>query len=432
MTDSKWSNWAGNVTAHPHLRVTPPDEAAVAEIVATSATQGRRVRVVGAGHSFTPVVATDGALMSLDAISGIRSIDRERRLVTVGAGTRLWALNALLAAEGLAMANLGDIAYQSVAGAISTSTHGTGQSLTGLAAQIVGLRIVDGAGQVHVANGASNADILDVARVSVGALGVITEATIQVVDAFNLRAEERPMKLDEILSNLDELRLSNDHFEFFWVPHTDFALTKRNNRTDEPLEPLPRFRGWFDKVFMENHAFGALCRVGRMRPAMIPRLAKIVSASGSRTYIDQSHRIFASPRLVRFYEMESAIPVEHLATALRDLRRMIEHKGYLLNFPVEVRFTAADDVPLSTAYGRETAYIAVHVFQGMEYEPFFRDVESVLRDYGARPHWGKVHYRTADELSGLYPRWFDFIAMRDRLDPSRTFSNDHLARIFGA
>ena len=431
MTDGKWTNWAGNVTARPHSRVAPSDESRVAEAVAAAVAHGRTVRVVGAGHSFTPIVATDGDLMSLDALSGIRSIDRERRRVTVGAGTRLWALNEMLAAEGLAMANLGDIAYQSVAGAISTSTHGTGQSLTGLAAQVVGLRIVDGSGNVHVADETRNADVLDVARVAVGALGVITEATIQVVDAFRLRAQETPMKLDAILYDIDELRLSNDHFEFFWVPHTDFALTKRNNRTDEPLDPLPRFRGWFDKVFMENHAFGALCRVGRMSPRMIPRLAKVVAAAGSRTYVDHSHRIFASPRLVRFYEMENAIPVENLAPALRDLRRMIENNGHLLNFPVEVRFTAADDVPLSTAYGRETAYIAVHVFQGMEHERFFRDVESVMRQYGARPHWGKIHYRDADELGGLYPRWNDFLSMRDRLDPGRTFSNPHLTRTFG-
>lgn len=431
MGQRTWTNWAGNVSSSPAAFATPADEAEVASIVATARDERSTVRVVGAGHSFTPVVATDGTLVSLDNLSGIRSIDREARRVTVGAGTKLWKLNELLAAEGLAMANLGDIAYQSVAGAISTSTHGTGQALTGLAAQVVGMRLVDGAGTVHVADLTSNSDLLEVGRVSVGALGVITEVTIQVVDAFRLKAVEQPMKLDEILASVDDLRLSNDHFEFFWVPHTDFALTKRNNRTDEPLDPLPRVRGWFDKVFMENHAFGALCRVGRARPALIPRLAKVVSAAGSRSYVDHSHRIFASPRLVRFYEMEHAVPVSALTSALTELRAMIDRNGHLLNFPVEVRFTAADDVPLSTAHGRETAYIAVHVFQGMEHERFFKDVENVMRNHDSRPHWGKMHSRDATELAGLYPRWDEFIAMRDRMDPERTFMNDHLRRILG-
>ena len=432
MGRTSWSNWAGNVTADPIAIHMPRDEDEVVRIVSSAAGRGEKVRVVGAGHSFTPVAATDGHLVSLDALSGIRSIDRENGLVTVGAGTRLWRLNEMLAAEGLAMANLGDIAYQSVAGAISTSTHGTGQSLTGLAAQVRGMRLVDGHGRVRQTNEVLDPGILDVARVSVGALGVITEVTIKVVESFLLKAEERPMRLDEILGDVDRLRIENDHFEFFWVPHTDFALTKQNNRTDLPLDPLPKVRGWFDKVFMENHAFGALCRLGRARPALIPRLAKVVGAAGSRTYVEQSHKVFASPRLVRFYEMEHAIPVEAIVPALTDLRRMIERRGHLLNFPVEVRFTAADDIPLSTSFGRQSAYIAVHVFQGMDPHTFFGDVEDVMRAHDARPHWGKMHSREHGELSTLYPRWRDFISMRDRLDPDRTFSNPHMERIFGA
>ena len=182
---------------------------------------------------------------------------------------------------------------------------------------------------------------------------------------------------------------------------------------------------------MENYAFGALCRLGRMRPSMIPRLATALPSSGSRTYVDKSYKIFASPRLVRFYEMEHAIPVDALAAALREIKDMVERKGYLLNFPVEVRFTAADDVPLSTSYGRESAYIAVHVYQGMEYGPFFRDVEDILRQYDSRPHWGKIHHRHAEELSSLYPRFSDFLEMRDRLDPARVFSNDYTRQVFG-
>jgi FAD/FMN-containing dehydrogenase len=240
------------------------------------------------------------------------------------------------------------------------------------------------------------------------------------------------MRLDDVLDNIDELRLSNDHFEFFWIPHTKWALTKRNNRTDDALDPLPKVRGWIEKTFMENFAFGAVCKVGKMRPALIPRLATALPSSGARTYINDSYKIFASPRLVKFYEMEHALPAASLAPALREIRAMVEKKGYLLNFPVEVRFTAPDDVPLSTGYQRESAYIAVHVYKGMEYGPFFKDVEEILRRYDARPHWGKVHHREKEELSTLYPRFNDFLAMRDRLDPQRTFSNRYTERIFGA
>lgn len=370
--------------------------------------------------------------MTVDALSGIRDINRGTMTVTVGSGTPLWRLNELLHAEGLALPNLGDIAYQTVAGAISTSTHGTGARVGGLATQVRGMRLVDGCGNVMACGPDANGDVLDVARVSVGSLGVITEVTLGVVPAFLLRALETPMRVDAVLDDIDGLVAENDHFEFFWVPHTGWALTKRNNRTDGPREPLPRVRGWFEKTFMENVAFGAVCRMGRMAPAAIPRLAKALPASGERTYSDHSFRVFASPRLVRFYEMEQAVPAAALPSALNEVRQMVARKGYKLNFPVEVRFTAPDDIPLSTAHGRPSAYIAVHIYKGMEYEPFMRDVEDIMRAHDGRPHWGKLHWRDAAELSALYPRWNEFQAMRNRLDPDRTFRNDYSTRVFGA
>jgi len=426
-----WRNWAGNQQSHPLSIEEPRTVSELASLVAEASSRGEKVKAVGSGHSFTSAAATDGRMVRLDNLTGISQVDRTKNQVTVGAGTRLSDLNTLLHAEGLAMANLGDIAYQTVAGAISTSTHGTGKALTGLAGQVVAMTLVDGNGEIVECSDTSNMDILDVGRVSVGALGIISEYTLQVVPSFRLRALEQPMKLDEVLENIHELAAAHDHFEFFWIPHTRWALTKRNNRTDDALAPLPRVKGWIDKTFMENYAFGALCRVGRARPSLIPRLATALPSSGSREYVDQSFKIFASPRIVRFYEMEHALPVDAVAPALRDIRSMIERKGYLLNFPIEVRFTKGDDVPLSTAHGRDSAYIAVHVYKGMESEPFFRDVEDILRGYNARPHWGKMHYRDADELSTLYPRWDEFIRLRNRLDPQRTFANAYTDTVFG-
>lgn len=426
-----WRNWARNQAANPLSIESPSDEEALARLVAAAAERGENVKVVGSGHSFTAAAVTNGRMVRIDRLAGIRSIDRQAMTVTVGAGTTLSDLNEALHEQGLAMPNLGDIAYQTVAGAVSTSTHGTGLAFTGLAAQVAALRIVDGTGAVHSATSQSNADILDAARVSVGALGAVSEYTLRVVPAFRLRAVEEPMRLDTVLERIDELVEQNDHFEFFWIPHTKWALTKRNSRTQDPPEPLPRVRGWIEKTFMENYAFGALCWAGRAAPSLIPRLATALPSSGSRTYCDHSHKVFASPRLVRFYEMEQAIPREALVPALNEIRSMIDARGYRLNFPVEVRFTAQDDVPLSTAFGRESAYIAVHVFKGMEFEPYFRDVEAIVRAHGARPHWGKIHFREADDLAAAYPRWGEFMAIRDRLDPGRVFANDYTRRVFG-
>ena len=426
-----WRNWAGNQKASPLSIDTPRNVGELAALVASAADLGQKVKAVGSGHSFTSAAATNGRMVRLENLRGILHIDRASSQVTVGAGTRLSDLNTLLHAEGLALANLGDIAYQTVAGAISTSTHGTGKALTGLAGQVVAMKLINGQGQIIECSKSVNSHIFDVARVSVGALGIITEYTLQAVPSFHLRALEQPMRLDDVLDNVHDLASAHDHFEFFWIPHTKWALTKRNNRTEDELQPLPRVKGWIEKTFMENYAFGALCRVGRARPSLIPRLATALPSSGSREYVDQSFKIFASPRIVRFYEMEHALPVEALVPALKEIRAMVDRKGYLLNFPVEVRFTKGDDVPLSTAYGRDSAYIAVHVYKGMECEPFFRDVEDILRQYDARPHWGKMHYRDAEELSKLYPRWDEFIALRNQLDPQRTFSNAYTDTVFG-
>ena len=426
-----WRNWAGNQKASPLSIDAPRSVAELAALVASASEQGQKVKAVGSGHSFTSAAATNGRMIRLENLSGILHVDRATCRVTVGAGTRLSELNTLLDAEGLALANLGDIAYQTVAGAISTSTHGTGKALTGLAGQVVAMKLVNGHGEIIECSQSVNPHIFDVARVSVGALGVITEYTLQAVPSFRLRALEQPMRLDDVLENAHDLASTNDHFEFFWIPHTKWALTKRNNRTEDELQPLPRVKGWIEKTFMENYAFGAVCRIGRARPSLIPRLATALPSSGSREYVDQSFKIFASPRIVRFYEMEHALPVEALVPALKEIRAMVDRKGYLLNFPVEVRFTKGDDVPLSTAYGRDSAYIAVHVYKGMECEPFFRDVEDILRAYDARPHWGKMHYREADELSKLYPRWDEFITLRNQLDPQRTFSNAYSDTVIG-
>jgi L-gulonolactone oxidase len=403
----------------------------VAEVTKRAAAEGETVRVVGAGHSFSDQVCTDGVLLNLDRMSGLQHVDAEAGLVTVGAGTRLADLNLLLARHNLALANLGDIDRQSIAGAMSTGTHGTGRKLGNLATQIEALEIVlaDGT-KLSCTN--VEPEVLRAARVSLGALGVITSYTLRVVPAFALRAESRCMRLAETLGRLDELVDTNDHFEFFLFPHTDTALVKVNNRTDEGVPP-PRELAQGIAEFAENGVFEAVCRAGRRFPSQIPRLNRVITRlMAPSEYVDQSYRVFASRRSVRFTEMEWALPRAACAEVLQEILRVIDRDRLDVNFPIEVRFVAPDELShLSPAYGRETAYLAVHMYQGMPWEPYFRAVQEVALAFEGRPHWGKRHLVEADALSARYPAWERFQAVRSQLDPQGTFTNAHLRRVLG-
>jgi L-gulonolactone oxidase len=431
MTGTRWRNWARNQVAEPFAVHRPSSEHDLAAIVKQASAERRTVKVVGSGHSFTDIACTDGHLVDLSLYNRVLAIDPDARTATVQAGIRLEDLNVHLDRRGLALPNLGDIVYQTIAGATSTSTHGTGPLLTGLAGQIVAMRLVLADGSAVDCSSTEESELFHCARVGLGALGIISTVTLGVVPAFNLAAVEEPMRVDDVLAAIDEHVDGNDHFEFYWVPHTGWALTKRNNRTTEALSRRGRLVEWRDDYLVQNYAFGALCRVGRARPRWIPKLAKALPSAGRVSYVDRSYRVFASPRLVRFYEMEYAIPREAGVEALERVRRFVEDSGLLLSFPVEVRFTAPDDIPLSTANGRESCYIAVHVFEGMEYRPYFEGVERIMDAYGGRPHWGKLHFQTARTLAERYPEWERFVAVRDRVDPERRFSNPYLERVLG-
>jgi len=427
----RWRNWGGNQVCAPTSVVEPTTERELSAAVAAAAASGAPVKAVGSGHSFTDIACTNGVQIRLGDYDRVLQIDPRTHRVTVEAGITINALNAELAAAGLAMENLGDVGYQTVSGAISTGTHGTGVHLRGLAHQVVGLRLVAGDGTVVSCSADEEPEIFACARVGLGALGILSTVTLQCVPAFNLHAVESAMRMDEVLERLDELADGNDHFEFYWVPHTRWALTKLNNRTTEAPRGLPRHRRVYERIVLENLAFGAACRVGRWRPALIPRLATAVPSSGKRDFVLRSDKVFTTPRLVRFCEMEYAIPRAEARTALTRLMQAVDDHGLLVSFPVEVRFTAADDIPLSTGYGRDNCYIAVHMYRGMPYDQYFRLVESIMAPLGGRPHWGKMHYRTAADLAPCYPEWDRFQAVRRRLDPDGRFANAYTDRVLG-
>jgi L-gulono-1,4-lactone dehydrogenase len=430
-TRASWTNWGRNQVCAPAEIRRPATEGQLVDLVKQAAANGQRVKAVGAGHSFTSIACTDGLLVDLERHSRIVEHDPAAGRVTVEAGIPLHRLCDELDARGLALENMGDIDQQSVAGATQTATHGTGLRFRNLSSQIVGLRLVTADGSVLECSESENADVLDAARVGLGALGLVSTVTLQCVPAFRLHAVEEPVPVEDVLADLDELVATNDHYEFYWVPHTRWALTKRNRRTDEPARPRPRVREWVDDMALNNYAFGVLCRVGRRRPSLIPRLAKIIPNTGRLDYVDRSDRVFTSPRRVRFWEMEYGIPREALPEALNRVRKLVDEMGMQISFPVEVRVVAPDDIPLSTAHGRETGYIAVHVYRGTPYDTYFTGVERIMDSYGGRPHWGKLHFQRAETLAPRYPRWDDFQRVRARLDPEGRFSNPYLDRVLG-
>ena len=432
-TIDRWQNWAGNQSAQPRRVIMPRSAEEVAEAVKLATLDGLRVRMAGSGHSFTPVAVTDGVLLRPGGLRAVRAVDEAAGQVTVEAGCPLRVLNEYLDSRGLALANMGDIQEQTVAGAIQTGTHGTGRDLGSIAAQVTALELVRADGSIVTTAADSDPALFQAARVGLGALGVLTAVTFQVVPAFLLEACEAPMPWAEVISRLDELTSDNEHFEFYWFPHTDGCLTKRNNRTDGPARPLPGWRYRLDDEFLSNTVFGATCRLGQRYPGTIPVINGIAGkALGARRYVDTSHKVFTSPRRVRFKEQEYAIPREHLAGALAEIRGLFSRHDWRISFPIEVRVAPADDIWLSTASGRPTAYIAIHVFHRAAHEEYFRAVEEVLTAVGGRPHWGKLHTRDADYLHGVYPGLASFVALRDELDPARRFSNRYLEQVLGS
>jgi L-gulono-1,4-lactone dehydrogenase len=428
-----WTNWAGDQHASPTAIERPASNQELSAAIERAARERLRVRVVGAGHSFSDIAASDGLMLSLDRLSSVLDVDRGSGLVRVQAGITIRELSRRLAEHGLALENLGDIDVQTLAGAISTATHGTGAGLRNLSAQAVELTLVLADGSTLVCSDERDPEVFRAARVGLGALGAIAEVTLRCVPAFTLHGVDAPAPLQETLERFEQLVLTNDHFEFFVFPHTQTALTRTNNRTEQAPRPRGRLAAYANDVLLTNHVFGLCCRAGKRFPARIPQINRLVTRLASRSErVDQSAAIFASPRLVRFTEMEYALPRERVAQAVRGVLNVIEQRGFAVPFPIEVRAVAPDDAFLSTASGRESGFVAVHMYRGMAWEPYFRAVETLMDELGGRPHWGKRHFQTAATLRPRYPDWDRFQAVRARLDPDGRFANAWTDRVLGA
>jgi L-gulono-1,4-lactone dehydrogenase len=428
-----WQNWGRSETSHPLVVVRAESVDDVIATVRMARDRGLTIRPIGAGHSFTGIAATDGIQLDVSAIDGVLAVDGN--LVTLGAGTNLYQLPALLKPYGLALTNMGDIDRQTIAGATSTGTHGTGATYGGLATQIRAVTLVTGTGDILHVSDTENAELLPAVALGLGALGVLVDITVECVPAFVMRAVERAESFELVASEWQQRIDESDHFEFYLFPHADLVSTKTNTRMaiDTPRTISGPVKTWFDDVVVYNWALAAICNIGRIAPVLTPPLNRLaVNVSGKRTFTDFSHEVFVSSRTTRFKEMEYNIPQEAIPAALRDVRAALETFDLTISFPIEVRAAASDDLWLSTASGRASGYIAFHKYYRDDHRDYFRIMESIMVEYGGRPHWGKMHTRDAEYLAGVYPRFADFLALRDRLDPDRVFANRYLEQVLGA
>jgi FAD/FMN-containing dehydrogenase len=387
---AEWSNWSGKQTASPQALVRPASEEAVAARVRSAAQAGSRVRCLGAGHSHSPLAATEGVLLDLEALAGVESVDREQGVATIRSGTRIYQLGSALRGHGLGLHNQGDIDRQALAGATATGTHGTGRTLACLSASVVGARVALADGSLVDCDAEREPGLLALARLGLGAVGAITRLDLSVRDAYRLRERMWLEPLDAVLDRSDELAAAHRHFQFFWYPGRAKAICKACDETDDPPEyPLAdegRRVGW-------------------------------------------SYEVLANQRPERHTEMEYSLPAGEGPACFREIRALVEDRFPEVTWPLEYRSVAADNVWLSMAHGRPTVTISVHQDAALDDEPVFRACEEVFARHTGRPHWGKVHYRSGKELAALYPRWDDWWRERDRYDPGGVFLNDYVASL---
>jgi len=426
-----WRNWSGSEECRPVNFEQPEDTAAVQAMVRHCRSNGASLRVTGAAHSFTALVPTDQTLVSLEKLSGLDHISEDRKTALVWAGTNLRALGKLLHAEGLAQENLGDIDAQAIAGALSTGTHGTGAGFGTLSTQLEGLEIVDGTGQVHWLDHHNNSNVFSAARIALGSFGLITRMKLRTNPAYRLEFATAKESLKDVLINYTDYLARHRNYEFYWFPYSGMVQNKFSDKTDKPAQKH-KATEYLTDVVLENYVFKLFSEVARIFPSTCEKISQIsAKAVSTSRKVNWSHQVYATARLVRFQEMEYNLPREAFADVVRLMEERMSRERFRVHFPIECRFVAADDIPLSPAYGRASAYIAVHMYKGMPHQEFFQAMEEIFLAHEGRPHWGKIHSLDARELSKRYPLWNEFQTLRERMDPDGMFLNPYLEKLFG-
>jgi FAD-linked oxidoreductase len=397
-----------------------------------AAATATRIRVMGAGHSFTPLIETPSTLLRLDALKSIGSVN-DNGMIPVGAGIRLFELGPELRRRGRAQENLGDINAQSLAGAISTGTHGTGLGFGTVSTQAQWLRVLGASGEVKHWDRNENPDEFLAAATSLGSLGILVEVGLRTVPAYGLRVEQFAEDLTKALDVFVKRSREHRHHEFFWFPHTKTVLSKTGDALGEVGRAPSRVARFVGDVLLENGVFELVNQAVRLLPQQAPlacqALARLARFAGSKTLCGPSDLIFATERLSRFQEMEYALPLEKLSEAITRIEKFVSDNKIAVSFPVEVRSVQGDNLWLSPAYGRDSVFVAVHMHHALEYRKYFAGVEEIFSDLGGRPHWGKIHTKTGRDLKDLYPHWNSFQELRTQLDPNGIFLNPYLERI---
>ena len=441
-TGYRFRNWDETLECRPKHFYRPESEEEIQEIVREASDAGETVRTFGAGHSWSPLVLTDDTLINLDKLDRIVSVDVEHQRVTVQAGIRLKELNQVLPKHNLGMKNLGSIGEQSIAGAISTATHGTGLRLGGLHTQIVGMNLVAGNGQLLGISEDGDRELTAAARVGLGALGIITQVTIQCVPYYNLERKAQPLPFDEALNRLGDLVNDNERVRLYWFPYTDVIQVATMNRTEDPPTPRNRFKEWFTDVVIKRKLMEILVETGYdlyQLPGLdvhIDVVDDVNRFSAKVGWVKEEvvapyNYILNIPMPPEHSECEYAVPVERAEEAVRLTRRIIEENDYHVNFPVEVRFVAADEAMLSPAHGRDVCYVGAYTFGEEFARPFFDRFEREMKQLGGRPHWGKRLTLSREEAWKLYPMYGRFNEIRKELDPTGVFANAFIRDLFG-
>jgi FAD-linked oxidoreductase len=419
-----WRNWSGSQKCVPAARSAPANVAELQELIASA--KGT-VRAVGAGHSFSPLVPTDGTIVSLSRLSGLVDHDPKNLQATLWAGSRLGDIGQPLETAGQALINMPDIDEQTLAGCLATATHGTGVDIGCMSTFIEGLQLVDARGDLVDCDANNNPDLFQAAKVSLGSLGVITQVKLQNMAPYRLRRETVWREFDEILEIADAMADQHRNFEFFYIPYSGMGFTDTHDLTDEPVGSTEKIDS-NDSVGDLKMARDWLQGSPKLRELILGSAVKILS---DEVTVESSWKNYTNERNVRFNEMEYHLPREHGLQAMREVRAVLEAQHPEVFFPIEVRFIKGDDIWLSPFYQRDTCSIAVHRYFEDDYKPYFKSIEPIFRKYNGRPHWGKLNTLNQQDFRKLYPRWDEFTELRNSIDPKGRFLNPYLASLFG-
>jgi len=424
-------NWSGIVQFEPEVVEYPDSEEAVQRLVQRAAEQGKTVRVIGTGHSFTDLCKTDEVLLSLDSYQGLVSVDKEKCQATAKGGTKLTTLGDLLFEQGMAMENMGDIDVQSIAGTISTGTHGTGMEFGTISTQVIGLRFVNGKGEIVDCSVSNNPELFKAAQVSLGLFGIITEVKLQCVPTHKLVLQNGKEAIESVLNTFEKRLAENRNFEFYWFPQSESFWTKTSNIVKEEAAKIRLWHKAFD-YGVENGVFLVLNELSHNFPSTSKGVANFMASQvSSYRKVFHSHKVYATTRLVRFNEMEYNVPLETFKDVFRDVRKCVNTRHKNIVFPIENRNVKGDDILMSPAYGRDSAYIACHTYHKQDHLPYFKDLEEIFRSYGGRPHWGKLNTLAANDVVELYPEFETFLKFRAEQDPDKVFVSPYFRHLFG-